>query len=252
MSLLMDALRKAEADKRQSAEQQDDSANPELELDDNGPDAPTREFVGTSSANAASTTDADTPAAPVEGLTLEPIEPLDATGPSAATTVVAHGAVESTQTAAEDQSEDQLEALLNATTPGPQQTQQATGKRDSGITQTVATADTIFAAKQSGPSRRVVVWGIACGLLLACILAAGGVYYYFQAPSVYEIPSPQVALEVQRPVPQRPVVVVENEPLPPLSADASPTEPVALALDDSDELAAPPAVPAADAGRRHP
>jgi len=245
MSLLMDALRKAEADKQQGDGESDkEKLALTSEVQPGGApraaDPPADDSDPSINVSFAETVDLGRATRPVARppaeetsleLTLEPLayaELLDdtsgtptedretkdpdpgATAPpaSATSTMPSMRGVEqdletyfdeSQSSTAPSAAPDPLDPI--ADTPPP--------STESGITETVASAHTVFEAGGSGPSKRIIGFGLVGALLIGCILVAAGFYYFHQAPSTQALPSPSVAINVEKAVPRElPIVPV--------------------------------------------
>lgn len=262
MSLLMDALRKAEADKKQGSA--DDSAKSVLtSTPEPAPPAGADDSDADLHASLAETVDLRRatreipPPVPEPGaeLTLEPLayaelpdheldpEPTPEPSPAdpAATTnrtstlPSLRGA---DQSAREDPGGDAKapgSAGASAADPLDALMAEPVSTRESGITETVASAATVFEAGTSGPSRRAMLWGGVAAAAIAALLIGAGFYYFQQAPTTLALPSPSVAVNVEKPLPRElPVVPVtgaaesvaalDNEPL--VRIEPEPTVPV--------------------------
>lgn len=244
MSLLMDALRKAEADKKQGSS--DDIQKSALTSDvgqalpaspeDSDPDA---------HASLAETVDLrramrDIPPPPPEPsaeLTLEPLaytELLDEEAESPPEPAADFAPVSSRTSTlpslrgAAQQADDDLNAApahsaagAGASDPLDALMAEPETSRESGITETVASAATVFEAGTSGPSRRILLWGGVGAAAIAALLTGAGFYYFQQAPATLALPSPSVAANVEKPLPRElPVVAVTGAVAPAPASDA--------------------------------
>ena len=251
MSLLMDALRRAEADKKQGSSEEnaksaftsDDRAAAPASADDSESD---------DHASLAETVDLrratrnPAPPEPSAELTLEPLaytelldpEPEPEPEPVAPPATPDDAAVSNrTSTlpsmrgvaqARDDYFDDSRAPTASGASPAdPLDALMAepVSSRESGITETVASAATVFEAGTSGPSRRAIIWGGVGAAVIAALLIGAGFYYFHQAPATLALPSPSVAVDVEKPLPRElPVVPVTGAATP---APAPPTEPVA-------------------------
>lgn len=283
MSLLMDALRKAEADKKQadkapdgSADEQAPSADELLEF------AQTRDLrIGDDSEPSINVTygggddepqvePTPTQASLAADMALEPLaypdlladsSPADSTTQEreAAAATVTNAASTSTMPSlrgAEAQLEDYFDdSATNMRSSGldGSNDRNATASEQlgsSGVNETVASAHTVFDAGSRGPSRRVIGWALAVTAVVSFVLLAAGFYYFQQAPKALAIPSPSVALEVEQArTKEIPVVdlgansATQPELLARIEADIEPT-----AIPDADPSAADidPGLPSAN------
>jgi len=105
---------------------------------------------------------------------------------------------------------------------------------------TIVTAQTVFDATRGGGLPRALIGVIALTVLIAAGLTAVGIYAYRQTPHTRSIPSPRVAAQLEpaaaRPVPALPAPVITDRMITPVTG-ASP------ALPDTPLVAAPPAAP---------
>lgn len=243
MSLLMDALRKAEADKKQASTQSAEADREEAHsAGETSPDAPTREFrvpayseladtvasVGESPLLASSLVPPSESSAPSEDgaeLSLEPLEPFesDAELGAAELGILDENSVGESEATATSPSVSGDEAALDPVAAGPPAPAQSpasatkripAGENDgSGIAETVATAQTVFATGARGPSNRVILWGVLVAIVIGCVMTGAGFYYFQQAPTAHEIPSPSVAVNVERSPPKElPIVALDVAP----------------------------------------
>lgn len=198
MSLLMDALRKAEADKKQadSTAKEDDAA---------GTPAPAE-----SRANAREpAADAD-PSINVKfaELALEPLAGNEQ--PVPAPQLETEGPAEPNgmpTVQSRRGSNTQVDASIDGSAVSDRPSANAraatgAGPRDSGITETVASPHTVFEAGAGGPPRRVVVWSAASVSVIACLLFAAAYFYFQQGSKTVALPSPMVAVNVEKPPPK--------------------------------------------------
>lgn len=123
------------------------------------------------------------------------------------------------------------------TAPGP----------GSAVQPTVVTAQTVFEATRGGSVPRALVAIIVCTVLLAAGLTAVGFYAYRQTPPTHEIPSPRVAAQIERrpapavaPVPASPPAAAQ--PAPAVATPAPPAQPAPEAI-VADTAPVPPAAP---------
>lgn len=137
------------------------------------------------------------------------------------------------------------EASPFLTAPGP----------GSAVQPTIVTAQTVFEATRGGSVPRALVAIIVCTVLLAAGLTAVGLYAYRQTPPTHDIPSPRVAAQIERrpepaapPVTVSPPVAAQPAPVPAAPAPAPPavappTEiaPEAVVADTAPVAAAPAA-----------
>ena len=189
MSLLMDALRKAEADKKQALTADPGVAIEQFATGEAAADVATRELrhagdrelaeprAGAAMSSATVPKSAGDDLEGVE-LSLEPLELND-------------GAVEAAV---------RLPSVAGDT---------GTPRIASSITATLTTAQTVFDAGPGGASKRAMVWGAVA--VIGCGLAGAGIYYLQQAPKAVRIPSPSVAAEVESLRPKA-LPIVELEP----------------------------------------
>ncbi len=82
----------------------------------------------------------------------------------------------------------ETEANPFLTAPGP----------GSAVQPTIVTAQTVFEATRGGSVPRALVAIIVCTVLLAAGLTAVGFYAYRQTPPTHDIPSPRVAAQIER------------------------------------------------------
>lgn len=220
MSLLMDALRRAEADKKQASAAISDTDDFTLSETTEIPVAPTDLDVSAISARQ----DAPIPPQP-PALELEPFESQGA--------VPAGAAVDT----------DLTDATLVApsvqryTTPNPAGTENQLGSSfedsrprqsinsdllaaghgsratNSGITETIATANTVFEAGTEGPSKRMVLWGSVAVIVVACVFTGVGIYFFQTAPIAIQIPSPSVASDVEKSPPRAAPIIAPDSTL---------------------------------------
>lgn len=241
MSLLMDALRKAEADKKQGSADENSKLALTSEADPepgSSPAPPADDSDPSINVSFAETVDLrratrDIPPPPPEPgaeLTLEPLayqelldqesvaeadrEPPD---PAAATnrtsTLPSMRGVEQQLDNYFDDSQASTLAPERVSDPLDDMMAEPVASRESGITETVVSAATVFEAGTSGPSRRVIAWGIVGAALIGVLLIGAGFYYFQQAPTTLALPSPSVALNVEKPLPRElPVIPVTGAP----------------------------------------
>jgi len=269
MSLLMDALRKAEADKKQAsaAASGSESEQPGAADFEVAANAATREFRHPTSSNASEIASPELPTTPApdslgpdpgnQALALEPLEvdqQLTANDAAAQTrapddTLIGEdSAIPSMSTTGdvESQIKDPLEGLQSIPDLDPAavvaEQEASPWGSGSGIPETVAAANTVFDAGKSGPPRRAMVWGALITVVIACGLASAGFFYFGQPPTVYQIPSPSVALNVEKSPPaELPPTVAE----PPSAVEFSVESVVVATADDAvarkGEIGLPPA-----------
>lgn len=282
MSLLMDALRKAEADKKQGSS--DDSSKSALTSDSGqAPPASPDDSDSDVHASLAATVDLrramrDIPPPPPEPsaeLTLEPLaytalldEEPESTPEPVSTDVAPASNRTSTlpsMRGAAQPAEDDFDDSPAHPGGGPSAADpldalmaEPVSSRESGITETVASAATVFEAGTSGPSRRVLLWGGVGAAAIAALLIGAGFYYFHQAPATLPLPSPSVAANVEKPLPRElPVVTVSGALAPAPEIDSEPLvriEPenitpamgddVAARVDEPESSPAPPPAPA--------
>ncbi len=229
MSLLMDALRKAEADKKQAsaATVGAEPAAQDLPQDDDIDLAETIASPVKSAAAAASVQsviDPEIQPPRKDPLALEPLEaepdfPADDTSPSEHQVDAPSNADPSltmpTPRGVEAQRDNYFEESQSTTGPQPDPLAElaVAPAVSSGITETVASAHTVFEAGTQGPSKRVIVWGSVIAVVIGCVFVGAGIYYFQQAPAPHQIPSPSVAAKVEsmssKPLP---IVVLDPEP----------------------------------------
>lgn len=215
MSLLMDALRKAETDKKDAARATGAPAVPAA------PPPETRELRLEPYADAS-------------------VEDLRGQGLTDET--LADGAVGTTQAFAAGRTP----APAAATPPAvffdePPATPPSTGARRSRAPGSLAhpslvTAQTVFEAGAQSPAQRLLVGIIALTVLLAVALTGIGIYYYQRTPLPRPLPSPRVAVAVEKPERQVPFTPV------PIMIDAVPALPEAAASPSATAVSPAPAV----------
>ena len=106
---------------------------------------------------------------------------------------------------------------------------------------TVVTAQTVFDATRGGGVPRALIAIIVCTVLLAAGLTAVGVYAYRQTPPTHTIPSPRVAARIETPAlvaPKEPVAAAVTPPAAP-----APEPPAAPDADSATLVAATPPAP---------
>ena len=263
MSLLMDALRKAEADKKRAQPETEelaltDDARPVgAETVPHVPDDsdPSINVSFAETVDLGRTTGSRPVPSPGAELTLEPLEFLDLADddetagtptddrekpaaspdpkPAHTSTLPSMRGVRSGLDAVLGDSGGRLP-------PEPESPPAAADAGDVGITERVATAGTVFDAGSSGPSRLVIGWGIAVACFIGVLLLGAGFYYFQQAPTTQTLPSPSVAIDVEK-SPPRELPVVPIEPAP--DVDRGPTPRVAVAPEAPDAATAPPVEP---------
>ena len=234
MSLLMDALRKAEADKKQGSADE----NSKLALTSNTDPAPVGppaddsdpsinvSFAETVDLRRATRNTPPPPPEPSAELTLEPLayaELLDEDPAPKTDRAETESPAATNRTSTlpsirgvEEQLDNYFDESQAHTVTGGSNTDpldalmaEPVATRESGITETVASAATVFEAGTSGPSRRVIAWGIVGAAGVAALLIGAGFYYFQQAPTTLALPSPSVAINVEKPLPRElPVVPV--------------------------------------------
>jgi tetratricopeptide (TPR) repeat protein len=279
MSLLMDALRKAEADKKQGTSIE--SGKLVLTSDPApAPPATTHDSDEDIEASLAATVDLrratrENPTPPPSAeLTLEPLaypDLLDNDFESTAEPPAAEPAAATNQTSTQpslrgvreprNDSVDDVQAHrgdgAGAADPLDALMAEPEPSRESGITETVASAATVFEAGTSGPSRRVIVWGAVGAAAIAALLIGAGFYYFHQAPVTLTLPSPSVAANVEKPLPRElPVLpvtgalasapAIHNEPLVRIEPqNAAPSAPADAAprADDPEPTSTSPIAP---------
>ncbi len=161
MSLLMDALRRAEAEKKGVAAR-----------------------AGQPPPTGAATT---------EGLSLEPLDATTEGGPEDTYDRL----TARTRTYGRDATVVADAAALQTDTTPPFMT--ASPGPGGAAQPTVVTAQTVFEASRGGGVPRVLVAIIGGAVLLAIGLAAIGFYAYQQTPSMPALPSPRIAAQVEAP-----------------------------------------------------
>jgi tetratricopeptide (TPR) repeat protein len=241
MSLLMDALRKAEADKKQGSVDENAKLALTSEPPPGTPSGPPSDdsdpsinvsFAETVDLRRATRNIPPAPPPPPEPnaeLTLEPLaytellEPAPSADPA---TPEPPAPTNRTSTlpsmrGVEQQLDDYFDDSQAPTVTGgsnidPLDAMMAepVSTRESGITETVASAATVFEAGTGGPSRRVIAWGIIGAAVIGTLLIGAGFYYFQQAPATLALPSPSVAINVEKPLPRELPVVPVTGPLP--------------------------------------
>jgi tetratricopeptide (TPR) repeat protein len=225
MSLLMDALRKAEADKKQASAATPDSAAVIEEPHDNDIDLGDA-FVSSAAAESKPfSPEPDELLAPPAGLALEPLETeadialaADSTAgiePSDETRVAAVEPSSRTPTtrAVENQNDTYSDHAQSDRIPDVEPLAASNSARvvNSGITEAVVSAHTVFDAGAQGPSRRVIISGSVIAVVIACAFTSLGIYYFNLPPIAHQIPSPSVAFDVEKsPSKVLPTVAVES------------------------------------------
>lgn len=178
----MDALRRAEAEKKNAASRRDDLS---IDLPD---------------------TSGELSLEPLEASTERPMRVLDGED-----TVYDQRAAPTRQQAvrpgpARDAQEAETSPFFTAPV-GP----------GSAVQPTIVTAQTVFEATRGGSVPRALIAIIVCTVLLAAGLTAVGIYAYRQTPPAYTLPSPRVAAQIEtRPPP------AQAAPSPVPSAQAPP------------------------------
>ncbi len=177
MSLLMDALRRAEAEKKNAASRRDDLS---IDLPD---------------------TSGELSLEPLEASTERPMRVLGGED-----TVYDQRAAPTRQQAARpgparDAQEAETSSFFTAPA-GP----------GSAVQPTIVTAQTVFEATRGGSVPRALIAIIVCTVLLAAGLTAVGIYAYRQTPPAYTLPSPRVAAQIET---RPPPVEVAPAPVPP-------------------------------------
>lgn len=162
MSLLMDALRRAEAEKKHAAAQRDDLS---IDLPE---------------------TSGDLSLEPLEPSTERPLRVLGADD----TTYAAQAPTFRQPILREDVGRGTTddEAFAFQTAPGP----------GNAVQPTLVTAQTVFEATRGGGVPRALITLIVATVLLAAGLTAVGIYAYHQTPPTHEIPSPRIAAQIER------------------------------------------------------
>ena len=64
--------------------------------------------------------------------------------------------------------------------------------------QTAVSANTVFEAGSPGISRRIILWTLTLGIALFALLAVTGLYYFQQAPTARNLPSPIASMELEK------------------------------------------------------
>lgn len=120
---------------------------------------------------------------------------------------------------------------------------------------TLVTAQTVFEATRAGGVPRALILVIVCTVLLAAGLTAVGIYAYRQTPPTHTIPSPRIAAQVEAPraappppAPVTPELPVTPAPTPAVSVTPAPEptlpEPTPPAPEAAVATVPPPAAPA--------
>jgi len=284
MSLLMDALRRAEADKKQGSSDE----NAKLALtssvpaaapaspDDGDPDdhASLAETVDLRRATRTPAPPEPSPELTLEPLAYtelldpepEPVTPDDAPVSNRTSTLPSMRGVAKQREDYFDDSGPRTASGAGPADPLDALMAEPVYSRESGITETVASAATVFEAGTSGPSRRAMIWGGVGALVIGALLIGAGFYYFHQAPATLTLPSPSVAVDVEKRLPRElpvvpviaavtpdsappvePLVRIEPEPEPEPDNVAS-AMPAAAAVPPPDEAqAAPEPAPTAPA-----
>lgn len=269
MSLLMDALRKAEADKKQGAAEESaksaltspvESPPPQSPPPQSPPPPPADEGEAEVQASLAETVDLRRatrdipPPPPPAELTLEPLAELadlDLDAGPATDANALDDAPPGNRTSTQPSLRGAAPADLDGIDVAKPQTTEAVSNsdpldalmavpessRESGITETVASAATVFEAGTSGPSRRAIVWGGVAAAAIAAVLIGAGFYYFHQAPATLTLPSPSVAADVEKPLPRELPIVPVTDPVSP--SPALPGEPL-VRIEPEPEPAAEP------------
>lgn len=282
MSLLMDALRKAEADKKQAAAQASGSADP------SAPEpVPPAVAVATSASQATIEASAendwshnllvdednDDALGVFEAVTKSGIIALEPPAPALALEPMA----------LEDRSEESFSGLDDTTiggmpdgdaTPtiasprwlgeplssgfnpgdtngrGRRQPPASTPRKEAlgpVFGQTMVTAQTVFEAGIPASAQRLLTIAIAATATLALLLTGAGFYYFRQIPPPPWVPSPLVAGGVEKPLPRRipDVPAIPTETKPPIAAAIVPDviPPPAAAAPADEALGAPSVAP---------
>ncbi|MFT4581330.1 MAG: tetratricopeptide (TPR) repeat protein [Gammaproteobacteria bacterium] len=254
MSLLMDALRKAEADKKQalSTATGDDAATRELhDVEDETDLAATIAKPGTSISPAAYQNRPTPISSEVEEMSLEPLDAdrpkeeaslQQSSGPSIIESADPNSTMPNTR-----ELERELGAYFDNTSErGFTDPLAATAgdvfvadPTDSGIRETVASPHTIFEAGSSGPSKRMLLWGAALTVVVGCVFSAAGFYYFQQAPTTHFMPSPSVATDIEKPPARNlPIVVPGSAPSTEAGLVVSISDPIAQEIVEQQDLVA--------------
>jgi Flp pilus assembly protein TadD len=285
MSLLMDALKKAEEEKRRVIEQTQERDGEALELSRSGERA-RREPVGATPAKAERTQTA--PYVPTIDDTAElsrkfSLEPLTSQGEVAwsaaptdtgATVPDLHEDTTGKRAATYDQestlpSERSIKASLDEyfessqSGEGMRMVVPPAGSDLPEVDERIGTsvsAETVFAASARSPTARVFNLIVGACIVLAGLFVAGGAYYLLQTPTPRQTPLPTVAVGVETPVKSDFVLpeivppesrLVDAAPTPQTPAGAMAETPIAQApVEAPGPGTAPfePTVAAADAG----
>ncbi|MGE0386634.1 MAG: tetratricopeptide repeat protein [Gammaproteobacteria bacterium] len=251
MSLLMDALRRAEEEKRRASL---GAAPP----DDNGSATITQELP------AGRDRDAGTGPQAAAELQLEPIAD-DTAGiarePSALDDVGIEAAWEMQPEAPPDKDSTlpSERAVANALHDYFDASQSVEMSRSLSVSGPVAeppavdpdlgtpvTADTVFAARRGAGESRAMNLVIVAGAAITLLLALGGMYYMLRTPAPVHTPSPAVAKGVERPAPDQRIVLPPVRP-PDVNTVAGPVEAPAPASAAAAEPAGPAALETATA-----
>jgi hypothetical protein len=228
MSLLMDALRKAEADKKQALSAAAGSDPPTRELpvvDDEIDLAETITNPGMSISSAAYQNQTTPTPREVEEMALEPLNaehsdeeaPIEEfSGLDFVESVTPNSTMPSTR-ALEKELGDYFENTSGGSFVDPLAAPSidpfVANTTGTSIRETVVSPHTIFEAGSSGPSKRTLLWGAVITVVVGCVFSAAGFYYFQQAPSTHFMPSPSVATNVEKPPAKNlPIVVPDSVP----------------------------------------
>lgn len=213
----MDALRRAEAEKKNAAARRDDlsidlpETSGELSLEplETSTERPLRVLAGDDTAY-------DEQAAPTRQQAARP-------------------------GLAREAAEPESSPFLSAPGPG------------SAVQPTIVSAQTVFEATRGGSVPRALVAVIVCTVLLAAGLTAVGFYAYRQTPQTHDIPSPRVAAQIERrPEPVSPPAVATPAAPAVIAPPAVPAPAVSEPPASATAISPPPAIADAPAAVETP